>query len=139
MIQGELIEQLVLPSSLESISKVEAFIARFYGNNDHIRDSYGNILIAITEGVTNSILHGNRNDLSKRIHLEMEVADSEVFFTISDEGDGFDYNNVPDPTLPENLEKLNGRGIFLMRSLADSISFEENGSKIKLTFRYTNS
>jgi len=57
-----------------------------------------------------------------------------VCFIVKDEGVGFDFNNVPDPTLPENLEKLRGRGVFLMKALADEIEFEENGTIIKLNF-----
>jgi serine/threonine-protein kinase RsbW len=136
---SQFLDQIELSSSLDCLSKIEAFISRFYGNNDHIEDSYGNILIALTEGVNNAIFHGNKNDPSKVVLIHMEVAESEVVFTIEDQGNGFDYNAVPDPTLPENLEKLNGRGIFLMRNLADAISFENNGTRVKLKFTYINS
>jgi serine/threonine-protein kinase RsbW len=139
MIQSDPINEMVLTSSLESLSQVEVLIARFYGNNDHVEDCYGNILIALTEGVTNSILHGNLGDPTKQVFLNMEINSCEVSFTIKDEGVGFDFLNIPDPTLPENIEKLNGRGVFLMRHLADVISFEENGSIVKLTFTYLNS
>jgi serine/threonine-protein kinase RsbW len=97
-------------------------------------DYYGNILIALTEGVNNAIVHGNKYDKNKVVWLNMESSDNDVQFTIVDEGVGFDYNNVPDPTLPENLEKLSGRGVFLMRQLADEVVFEENGSTIRLRF-----
>jgi serine/threonine-protein kinase RsbW len=139
MIQGELIDQLILSSSLDSLSQVEPFISRFYGNHKHVEGCYGNILIALTEGLTNSILHGNLSDPAKQVYLHMKIESPEVSFTIRDEGKGFDHTSIPDPTLVENLEKLHGRGVFLMRHLSDAISFEENGTTIKLTFIFINS
>ena len=68
------------------------------------------------------------------VRLNIGGSSEEVEFVVEDEGEGFDLASVPDPTLPENIEKLSGRGIFLMRNLADEVSFENNGSKIKLTF-----
>ena len=97
-------------------------------------DHYGNILIALTEAVNNAITHGNKLDPNKKVNLNMETTTEKVEFTIIDEGPGFNYNDIPDPTLPENLEKLSGRGIFLMKSLADEVDFENNGAIIKLKF-----
>lgn len=138
MIQHEPTEFMKLSSSIESLSKIEGFIVRFYGDKACVGGLYGNILIALSEGVTNAIVHGNKHDLKKTVYLSMQVLPTEVIFAIADEGKGFDFEAVPDPTLPENLEKPNGRGIFLMRNLADTISFEGKGSKVKLTFKYSN-
>jgi serine/threonine-protein kinase RsbW len=138
MIQAEPIDHMKLTSTIESLYKIEGFIARFYGNKEHIEDCYGNILIALSEGVSNAVVHGNQNDPTKMVHLSMEVVENKVLFTIKDEGKGFNLKAVPDPTLPENREKVNGRGIFLMKNLTDSISFEDNGSKVKLTFTFLN-
>jgi serine/threonine-protein kinase RsbW len=57
-----------------------------------------------------------------------------MVFAIEDQGDGFDFDNVPDPTEPENLEKPHGRGIFLMRNLADEVAFEKQGRLVRLGF-----
>ena len=134
MIQAGLIEQLELPSTVDSLTKIESFIEECCEQCKLNGDYYGNILIALTEGVNNAIAHGNKYDKNKRVWLNMETSDNDVEFTIVDEGVGFDYNNVPDPTLPENLEKLSGRGVFLMRQLADEVVFEQNGSTIRLRF-----
>ena len=64
-----------------------------------------------------------------------EVDDDQFGFIISDEGHGFDYLNLPDPTDPENIEKPSGRGVFLMKHLADQIIFSENGRVVELYFR----
>jgi serine/threonine-protein kinase RsbW len=139
MIQGGLIEQLEFSSTMESLSKIEGFIEGFCEQCKVNNDYYGNILIALTEGVNNAITHGNQLDPTKTVSLNMETTNNEVQFTIKDQGVGFDYNDVPDPTLPENLEKLRGRGVFLMRNLADEVSFENNGSLVRLKFTVTNS
>lgn len=128
------IQKFELPSIPESISKIEQLIEGLCEYKTINQDCYGNMLITLTEAVNNAIQHGNESDCNKLVYIELETFDDEVLFTIRDEGNGFDYNKVPDPTLPENRYKTSGRGIFLMRNLADNISFEENGKIIKLTF-----
>jgi anti-sigma regulatory factor (Ser/Thr protein kinase) len=134
MIQGGIIQQIELSSKLESLSEIENFIDEVCEQHQFGEDHYGNILIALTEAVNNAITHGNQLNPEKKVNLNMETTTKGVEFTIKDEGVGFDYDSVPDPTLPENLEKLSGRGIFLMKNLADQVDFEENGRIIKLRF-----
>ena len=134
MIQGGIIENIELSSEIESISKIENFIEEMCEQCQFGEDHYGNILIALTEAVNNAITHGNKLDPNKKVKLNMATTTSDVEFVVKDEGLGFDFNSVPDPTLPENLEKLRGRGIFLMRTLADKVVFEDNGKTIKLKF-----
>ena len=138
MIQNGIVQQIELPSTLESLSEIEKFIEAICEQNKFGEDHYGNILIALTEAVNNAITHGNKLNPDKKVNLNMETTTKDVEFTIKDEGAGFDYNNIPDPTLPENIEKLSGRGVFLMKSLADDVVFEENGSTIKLRFYISN-
>ena len=134
MIQGGIIQHIELSSELSSLSQIENFIDEVCEQYKFGEDHYGNILIALTEAVNNAITHGNQLNPDKKVNLNMETTTRDVEFTIKDEGNGFDYNSVPDPTLPENLEKLSGRGIFLMKSLADDVIFEEKGKIIKLKF-----
>lgn len=134
MTEEGIVQRLELASQLESLSQIETFVDEFCENYSISEDDYGNILIAITEAVNNAITHGNQLDPNKKVRLVIGGGSEEVKFVVEDEGVGFDLNSVPDPTLPENIEKLSGRGIFLMRNLADEVCFENNGSKIKLTF-----
>ena len=134
MIQGGIIQQIELSSKLESLTQIENFIDEVCEQYKFGEDHYGNILIALTEAVNNAITHGNKFDPEKKVNLNMETTTKDVEFIIRDEGSGFDVDAIPDPTLPENLEKLSGRGIFLMKSLADEVSFEDNGRKIRLKF-----
>ena len=134
MIQPGIIQNIELASNLESLSKIESFIDDVCEQYGFGEDHYGNMLIALTEAVNNAITHGNKLDPAKKVSLVMEASESEVCFVVKDEGVGFDFNNIPDPTLPENIEKTRGRGLFLMKTLADEVGFEENGTIIRLNF-----
>ena len=97
-------------------------------------DSYGNILIAVTEAVNNAIYHGNKGNPEKHIKIGFESGEKNIKFSVADEGKGFDYNSLPDPTDPINIDKPNGRGVFLMKNLADKVEFNNNGQEVLLTF-----
>ena len=88
---------------------------------------YGNVLIAVTEAVNNAIIHGNKFSIDLPVSVDVLDTDESFAFRITDAGTGFDFTNLPDPTAPENLEKENGRGIFLIRNLSDNLEFPENG------------
>ena len=94
------------------------------------------MLIAVTEAVNNAVHYGNQEDVTKVINLNFTSLKDQLVVTVKDQGDGFDYESLPDPTDPNNLEKLEGRGIFLMKHLSDSLSFSDNGSKVELVFKF---
>lgn len=127
-----------IASKLDSIAEVESLIDNVCEELKLNEDHYGNILIAVTEAVNNAIIHGNKYSLEKTVKVDVVKSDAHVLFTVSDKGEGFDYNNLPDPTAPENLEKPDGRGIFLMKNLSDEVVFESNGSKVNITFAMSN-
>jgi serine/threonine-protein kinase RsbW len=131
-----IVEKVIIKSDITNISVVEKLIDDISIQYNLHSDMYGKLLLAIVEGVNNAIVHGNKLDKSKNVTLEYLVSDNEVSFTIEDEGIGFDYDTIPDPTLPENIEKTHGRGIFLMNHLADKIEFENQGSRITLIFNF---
>ncbi len=123
-----------IPSLSENIRIIESFIDNAkdkYHLND---DIYGNIMIAVTEAVNNAIKHGNKDNSSKNVSLSLSLEDSLIKFKIQDEGDGFNYHQLPDPTSPENISKPGGRGIFLMKNLSDEVDFKENGKVVELSF-----
>ena len=123
-----------IPSLAENIRIVESFIDNAKEKYELTDDLYGNIMIAVIESVNNAILHGNQTDKQKNVHLTAQLDEGEILFSISDEGPGFDYDDLPDPTSPENVEKVGGRGIFLMKNLADEIHFKNEGRTVELTF-----
>jgi serine/threonine-protein kinase RsbW len=127
---------LILPSELENISRVEKLIDEISSSHNLSSEVYGKISVAIIEAVNNAILHGNQLDISKKVKIGYNIDEESISFFVGDEGKGFDYANIPDPTLPENLEKTHGRGIFLMNHLADDIEFAENGATVEMKFRF---
>ncbi len=128
------IQSLQIASLPESVNIVERLIDDIKTRHNISEDSFGNMLVAVTEAVTNAIYHGNKSDPKKYIEIKYKLEQDKIKFYISDEGPGFDYYNLPDPTAPENLEKPSGRGIFLMKHLADQIIFSRNGSLVELYF-----
>jgi serine/threonine-protein kinase RsbW len=123
-----------VPSMTENIRMIESFIDNAKDRFHLDDDIYGNIMIAVTEAVNNAIKHGNNNNKTKNVHLSLSLQDSLIKFVVKDEGDGFNYENLPDPTSPENLEKPGGRGIFLMKHLSDEVLFKDRGRIVELSF-----
>jgi serine/threonine-protein kinase RsbW len=123
-----------IPSLPENIRIIESFIDNAKERFNLTDDLYGNIMVAVTESVSNAIIHGNGNDKSKNVSLSIHFENNTITFTVKDEGPGFDYSTLPDPTAPENLHKPGGRGIFLMKNLCDEVSFKDNGQSVLLTF-----
>ena len=126
--------ELRFDSKPENIAVVERLIDQLSEQHSIIPEHYGNVLIAMTEGVNNAIVHGNKLDPDKSVTVVCAVDGKNLVFRISDEGPGFDFDNLPDPTAPENIEKPHGRGVFLMRHLADECAFEDDGRIVELTF-----
>lgn len=96
-------------------------------------EKFGNILLALTEAVDNAIEHGNKNNPDKTVELSYKSSSEGLTFTVADQGQGFDPSDVADPTNPKNISE-EGRGLFLMKHLADKVDFEENGKKVVLSF-----
>ena len=125
---------LEIPSVPENIRLVENMIDKAKQTTNLSDDLYGNIMVAATESVTNAIYHGNKQNKDKNVAVELHIDKSFLSLCVKDEGTGFDNQTVVDPTLPENLEKTGGRGIYLMKHLCDKISFEDNGSSVTMQF-----
>tara|TARA_B100001115_G_C15795004_1_gene392482 strand:+ start:589 stop:1002 length:414 start_codon:yes stop_codon:yes gene_type:complete len=128
------IESLRLSSDYQSIATIEKLIDKVCNNTGVNEDAYGNVLIAVTEAVNNAIQHGNRENGSLQIDVSVLDSTNSICFSVRDEGPGFDFNNLPDPTAPDNLLKENGRGIFLMKNLADKVEFLGEGNQVSLFF-----
>lgn len=99
------------------------------------QDNYGKIMVSAMEAVNNAILHGNKLNPEKIVDIEISYKSDKLNITVTDEGPGFRPDKVPDPTTPENIEALNGRGIYLMSHLADKIVYSEKGNSVTMTFK----
>lgn len=123
-----------IPSSLKYIHVIEEYIDTVRSDFQIDDSVYGNIHLAVVEAVTNAIIHGNKSDENKDVYFETKKEDSQIKIIVKDQGRGFDADVIPDPTLPENLEKISGRGVFLIKNLADEVTFSENGTSLQMTF-----
>jgi serine/threonine-protein kinase RsbW len=126
---------LKLVSNQGSVSQVEPFVEKMVNRYNLSPDKQCNLLISLTEAVTNAIVHGNCEEESKTVQVRLKKERDCIAVRVSDEGAGFDYNHLPDPTSPENLCKCGGRGVFLMRQLSDQLRFHNNGSTVELRFK----
>lgn len=126
--------KIQIPSLAENIRIIESFIDNAKERFQLDDDIYGNIMIAVTESVHNAIKHGNCCNGYKNVSLSLSLEDNTIKFIIEDEGNGFNFHDLPDPTAPENVEEPGGRGIFLMKHLSDEVNFKENGRCVELTF-----
>jgi len=129
-------DKLVLNSDLNEIHKLEAFVEQISDVYNINSNYYSNILVALNEAVTNSIIHGNKENKEKEIAVLFESKNKGLFFTVVDEGNGFDFKNYPDPT-DFNLEHPEeiGHGLYLMKSLTDEISYDEETGAVELGFK----
>lgn len=127
-------QKLLIPSKSENIVLVEKLVDDVCDLYDVKEDMYGHILVALTEAVNNALQHGNKANPKKNIEISFKMKKGSVFFHVQDSGQGFDFDHLPDPTDPMNIEKPTGRGIFLMKHLADEVSFEEKGTRVILKF-----
>ena len=123
-----------IPSLAENIRIIESFIDNAKEKYHLDDDIYGNIMIAVTEAVNNAIRHGNKDNSAKNVFISLSLEDGMIKFKVQDEGIGFDFHKLPDPTSPENISKPGGRGIFLMKHLSDEVDFKENGKVVELSF-----
>lgn len=130
--------KIEIPSISDNIRIIESFIDNAKEKYRLDEDIYGNIMIAVTEAVNNAIKHGNQGNSAKNVLLSLSLNEGLLKFTIEDEGSGFDFHQLPDPTSPENIAKPGGRGIFLMKHLSDEVNFKDNGKVVELSF-YLNS
>ena len=127
-------EEITFESTSSNISIVEKVVNDVCAQHEVNEDHYGNLLIALTEAVNNAIKHGNGEDPTKSVNLKYSATNELLEFRIKDQGVGFDFNNLPDPTDPANIEKANGRGVFLMKNLADEVNFHDEGRTVELKF-----
>jgi len=125
---------LKINSNLKNIAKVESMIETLRVQY-HINDQqYGNMLLASVEAVTNAIEHGNNLDEKKIVAIEAQKCESIFRLSVRDQGNGFNPDRLPDPTTPEYLEQPDGRGVFLMRKLADEVLFFDEGRCVEMKF-----
>ena len=123
-----------LASRRENVSEIEPFLRSIPFVHEMPEAVYYNVLIVLTEAVNNAIIHGNECHHDKFVTVDVEVLHDRFRIVVADQGVGFDADVVPDPRRRENILKDGGRGVFLIRALADSVTFINTGSGMNVDF-----
>jgi serine/threonine-protein kinase RsbW len=129
-----IVTEVVLQSDYQSLIDVEKIVGSVCDEFGVQEDAFGNVLIAVSEAVNNAIQHGNKNNPNAKVEIKVANQNDTFCIQIKDEGKGFSFEDLPDPTAPENLLKDSGRGVFLMKNLADEVEFQNTGSIVNLYF-----
>ena len=129
-----IVTEVVLPSDYQSLIDVEKIVGDVCDEFGVQEDAFGNVLIAVSEAVNNAIQHGNKNNPEAKVEIKVANQDDTFCIQVKDQGPGFSFQDLPDPTAPENLLKDSGRGVFLMKNLADEVEFQNTGSTVNLYF-----
>ena len=126
---------LRIASAPGNIDQVEIFAKNLAERFDIAADKYPNVLISLTEAVNNAIVHGNKGDEEKIVSIYLRETDKGFTIRVCDQGEGFNPHSVPDPTSPENIQLVGGRGVFLIKELTDKVFYLDEGRTIEMFFK----
>lgn len=130
---------LELPNDVREIEEavevvVDRSLAAGFDDDDRLRL---NLRVSLAEALANAMLNGNRKDPGKRVRVHARLGPRRIVISVTDEGGGFDPENLPDPTLPEHRANGRGRGIFLIRHLMDAVEFNDRGNSITMVLEHS--
>ena len=121
-----------LPSALSLMHIVLEYLMKRVEKLGVCKPEQSNLFVALDEAFVNAVKHGNKYDVQKLIRITAEVSKQEAKFTIEDEGEGFDVNNIPDPLDPENLFKTSGRGVLFIYNIMDEVKYNDRGNRLTM-------
>jgi serine/threonine-protein kinase RsbW len=128
-------KRIKIESSINNLRVVENAIDELVNEVGIPQENYGKIMVSTLEAVNNAIMHGNKYEREKLVDIRMSFRQGKLRIKVTDEGNGFEPASIPDPTLPQNIESLNGRGVFLMSKLADQIKYSKKGNAVTMYFK----
>jgi serine/threonine-protein kinase RsbW len=133
--------ELILESDLNEIRRVEGFVKTMCQEHRFDKNFVHDVMLLITEATNNAIMHGNKFDKTKHARLLCTIEDGYLTIAVSDEGKGFNPNELPNPLDPENLLKPSGRGVFLIKNFADTVEYDFSSEgttlKMRIAIRYS--
>jgi serine/threonine-protein kinase RsbW len=132
--RGQTLEQ-VLESSLESVDHAEQTVLREAEVLGFDEDDLHRIGISVRECMVNAVVHGNRYNARKKVHLKVSRAPDSLTVWVADEGEGFDPASLPDPCVGENLLRQSGRGVLMMQTFMDEFQIctrAPQGTEVKM-------
>jgi serine/threonine-protein kinase RsbW len=121
-----------LPSVLSVMQVVLDYLLRRVDKLGVVKSEESNLFVALDEAFVNAVKHGNKFDTTKNIRIAADVSKTEAKFTIEDEGEGFDVDNIPDPLDPQNLFKPSGRGVLFIYNIMDEVKYNERGNRLTM-------
>jgi len=129
---------LEIESDPNNLITVEEFVNYFAKDLGLDNERLAALLLAVTEATTNAIIHANKCDVNKLVKVDVKVHKTKITIKITDEGEGFNPSEIPDPTQPENLLKDSGRGVYLMRVYMDDLYYNitPTGTETILTLKF---
>ncbi len=122
---------LIIQSEISELKKVELFVKEIIQKYDIHKRCFNKIYLCVSEAVINSIKHGNKSDKKKNVIIEASCKRNILELKIEDEGEGFDVNEVKNPTKNSNLKNESGRGIFIIRNMSNKLEYNEKGNRIQ--------
>ena len=125
---------LKLESSYEALELLEGLLNELQVVLNFDDDFYARLMLSVSEAATNAIVHGNKLNPSKKLTIDAEANTHTLAFTIKDEGDGFNPDNIPNPLEEEHLLIPSGRGVFLIKEYADELEYQDEGRTIVIKF-----
>lgn len=125
--------RLSLNSTYKESEKVPDFVTEIKEKSQLEEDTTGNLMLLLSEAVTNAIVHGNKLDEKKKVEVEVKINSKQIISTVKDQGKGFNPEAANDPLKEENLLKDSGRGIFLIEEISDSVDYLDNGTTIQFS------
>jgi serine/threonine-protein kinase RsbW len=124
--------EFTIPSKYPASQEVQDKIMHDVNRRGYNSQTVFAIKLALEEAMMNAIKHGNRLDEKKKVHIEAKVSSRQAEIVVEDEGPGFNRRSVPDPTLPENLEKCSGRGIHLIEAYVHEVEWSKGGRRVRM-------
>ena len=128
-------EKLIIKSNEKEIIKVENALYQYFKQKNIPFNNFNKVLLCISEAIINAIHHGNKNDISKNVVISIIYDEDSICAEIKEEGKGFDFNCINDPTKMEYIKKESGRGLHIIKSLCDKLEFKDQGSSVRIKIR----
>lgn len=125
-------QSVVVQSSPAALNETCKELLSKLKTNNFSEENIFAVHLALEEAFLNAVIHGNRMNLNKEVKVDYSVGLGEVRISVTDEGEGFDPNSVPDPRCVENIYKTRGRGLLLMRSYMDVVKFNQHGNRVDM-------
>ena len=127
---------LKIKSDKSELKKVNEFLSEIFMKHNLPQKKFNNVFLCISEAVINSIEHGNNNNSNILVSIGIDSFLNKIHINIKDDGEGFDFRKVEDPTCSENVKKETGRGIHIIKSLSDNVEYNEKGNSVRFKIKF---